>query len=328
MLAYRCDEYGPPEQMVRVEVADPEPGKGEVVVDVAAAGVGFVDGLMVQGLYQVKPPLPYFPGSEFAGVVSAIGEGVQHLHPGDRVLGTGSGTYADRVRANAHAVFAIPDALDLQTAAGFFINYATALYGLRDCGAVQPGETVLVLGAAGGVGSAAIATAKALGARVIAGASTEAKRNAALSFGADAAVDYTAEDWRDALRELTPDGLNLVYDPVGGNLSEPAFRSLAPGGRFLVVGFAAGAIPKLPLNLALLKRSSLVGVDWGGEIRANPQLNVELMGTLFDLVQSGRLQPASVVTRDMADLPAALNEQLAGRIVGKLVMVNPTAAGV
>ena len=328
MLAYRCDEYGPPEQMVRVEVADPEPGKGEVVVDVAAAGVGFVDGLMVQGLYQVKPPLPYFPGSEFAGVVSAVGEGVQHLHPGDRVLGTGSGTYADRVRANAHAVFAIPDALDLQTAAGFFINYATALYGLRDCGAVQPGETVLVLGAAGGVGSAAIATAKALGARVIAGASTEAKRNAALNFGADAAVDYTAEDWRDALRELTPDGLNLVYDPVGGNLSEPAFRSLAPGGRFLVVGFAAGAIPKLPLNLALLKRSSLVGVDWGGEIRANPQLNVELMGTLFDLVQSGRLQPASVVTRDMADLPAALNEQLAGRIVGKLVMVNPTAAGV
>ena len=184
---------------------------------------------------------------------------------------------------------------------------------------------------AGALAAALSVPAKAkdlLGARVVAGASTEDKRAAALGFGADATVDYTTADWRDALRACTPDGLNLVYDPVGGDLSEPAFRSLSPGGRFLVVGFAAGAIPKLPLNLALLKRSSLVGVDWGGEIRANPQLNVELMRTLFDLVQSGHLHPASVVTRDMADLPAALNEQLAGRIVGKLVMVNPAAAGV
>ncbi len=322
MKIYRCDAFGPPESLQRVDVEAPTPRADEVLVDVAAAGVGFVDGLMIQGKYQVKPPLPYFPGSEFAGTVRALGRDVQGLIVGARVLGTAAGAYADQVVTRAAALYEMPEALDFSTAAGFFINYATALYGLRDCGHLAAGETVLVLGAAGGVGSAAIAVAKAFGARVIAGASSEAKRTAAISFGADAAVDYTAPDWRSALKELTGGQLDMVYDPVGGALSEAAFRNLSPGGRFLVVGFAAGDIAKIPLNLPLLKRASIVGVDWGGEMRANPAINRELMGTLFEMIAAGRLQPAGVVEKPMDALPAALTQQLAGDIVGKLVMVN------
>ncbi len=319
-----CETYGPPETLSRVEQPTPAPRSHEVQVKVAAAGVGFVDGLMIQGLYQVKPPLPYFPGSEFSGVISEVGDDVENLSVGQRVMGlAGGGAYADTVCAAAHSVVAIPDTLDDATAAGFFINYATALYGLRDCGNLQPGETLLVPGAAGGVGSAAIAVGKSMGARVIAAASTPAKRDAALSFGADAAVDYTADDWRDALKK-TLDGrpLNMVYDPVGGTTAEPAFRSLSPGGRYLVVGFAQGEIPKLPFNLALLKRASLIGVDWGGEIRAHPEVNVELMATLMDWVSAGKLNCAPVTTRPMAEFRAALTQQLSGNIVGKLVLMN------
>ena len=319
-----CEAYGPPERLTRVEQPAPEPRAHEVQVQVSAAGVGFVDGLMIQGLYQVKPPLPYYPGSEFAGVISSVGDDVQHLSVGQRVMGlAGGGAYADIVCAPAHSVVPIPDVLDDATAAGFFINYATALYGLRDCGSLASGETLLVLGAAGGVGSAAISVGKAMGAHVIAAASTAAKREAALSFGADAAVDYTTADWRDVLKD-TLDGrpLDVIYDPVGGDYAEPAFRSLSPGGRYLVVGFAGGEIPRLPFNLALLKRSSLIGVDWGGEIRAHPEVNIELMATLMGWVADGTLRCAPVATRPMADFREALSAQLSGRILGKLVLVN------
>ncbi len=319
-----CETFGPPETLSRLEQPPPQPRSHEVQVDVAAAGVGFVDGLMIQGLYQVKPPLPYFPGSEFAGTISNVGEDVTELSVGQRVMGlAGGGAYADTVCAAAHSVVPIPDALDDATAAGFFINYATALYGLRDCGRLQSGETLLIPGAAGGVGSAAIAVGKAMGAYVVAAASTPAKRDAALSFGADAAVDYTVDDWRDALKQ-TLDGrpLNLVYDPVGGSTAEPAFRSLSPGGRYLVVGFAQGEIPKLAFNLALLKRASLIGVDWGGEMRAHPDINAELMATLMSWVSAGTLDCAPVTTRPMAEFRTALTEQLAGNIIGKLVLVN------
>jgi NADPH2:quinone reductase len=211
----------------------------------------------------------------------------------------------------------------LDVAAGFFINYATALYGLRDCGKLQAGENILILGAAGGVGSSAICVAKAMGATVIAAASSLEKRQAALSFGADYCVDYTDPNWRQELKTLTGEqGLNVVYDPVGGDKAEPAFRSLAPGGRFLVVGFAAGEIPKIPLNLALLKRSAIVGVDWGGEMRANPAINQTLMTTLMQWVSDGTLKPAPVQSRPMSDYQQALIDQLAGGIVGKLVLTN------
>ncbi len=319
-----CERFGPPADLERIEQPVPEPRPHEVQVKVAAAGVGFVDGLMIQGLYQVKPPLPYYPGSEFAGEISALGAEVTHLRVGQRVMGLAqSGAYADYLCATAQSVVPVPEELDDATAAGFFINYATALYGLRNCGHLAPGESVLVLGAAGGVGSAAIAVAKAMGAYVVAAASTEDKRQAALGFRADAAVDYTAPDWRDALKALLADrGLNMVYDPVGGNVAEPAFRSLSPGGRFLVVGFAQGEIPKLPLNLALLKRAAIVGVDWGGEARANPTINAELMQTLSGWIENGKLRCASVTRRPMTDFRMALEDQLAGKVVGKLVLTN------
>jgi len=324
MRAVKCSAFGPPADLERVEVEEPTPGPGEAVVAVAAAGVGYVDGLMIQGRYQVKPPLPYFPGSEFAGRVLATGEGVVGLQPGERVMGLApGGAFADQVRVRVDALIPLPDTLDDLTAAGFFINYATALYGLRDCGALQPGETALILGAAGGVGSAAIAVARAMGARVIGAASSEEKRAAARASGADAVVDYTREDWRAELKELVGNtGLNLVYDPVGGDVAEPALRSLAPGGRFLVVGFASGRIPQIALNLALLKRCSIIGVDWGGASRADPAINRPLLTTLLDWINDGRLQPAAVVVRPMNEVRSALEDQLSGRIVGKLVLRN------
>ena len=319
-----CHAFGPPKNLQRIEVDAPSPQANEALVNISAAGVGFVDGLMVQGLYQVKPPLPYYPGSEFAGVVSEVGDSVINVQPGDRVLGmASSGAYADSIAVAAATLVKIPANLSDTIAAGFYINYATALYGLRDCGHLKGGETLLILGAAGGVGSSAISVAKAMGARVIAAASSDDKRRAALSFGADHTVDYTDPSWRSALNELTKvSGLNMVYDPVGGDKAEPAFRSLSPGGRFLVVGFAGGEIPKIPLNLPLLKRSSIVGVDWGGEFRANPNINEELMDTLMRWTADGTLGPAEVVCRRMSDYQNALKDQLGGKIVGKLVLVN------
>jgi len=323
MKAAVVEEFGPPESLTFQDVPDPTPGPQDVVVDVTAAGVGFVDGLLVQGLYQVKPPLPYVPGNEFAGVVSAVGEKVSHIKVGQRVMGTAAGAYADKLVAPAMVCIPTPDNLDDALAAGFAISYATALYAWRDCGKAQAGETALVLGAAGGVGQAAIAVAKAMGLRVIAAASTGAKRDAALAAGADDAVDYMQDNWRDALKAVTREtGLDLVYDPVGGTLAEAAMRSLSPGGRHLVVGFAAGDIPKVGLNIPLLKRCSIVGADWGGEIRANPALAAEQFGTLLTWIGEGKLTPAPVTTRPMTELPQALRDQLDRKLVGKLVMVN------
>jgi NADPH2:quinone reductase len=319
-----CSEFGPPENLHQIDVDTPQPSAFEALVHITAAGVGFVDGLMVQGLYQVKPPLPYYPGVEFAGIVAAIGNNVTEVKVGDRVLGmANSGAYADSVCVSAAKLVQVPANLTDDIAAGFFINYATALYGLRDCGNLQFGETILILGAAGGVGSAGISVAKAMGATVVAGASSAEKRNAAVASGADYVIDYTALSWREQLKEITKSsGLDLVYDPIGGEKAEQAFRSLSPGGRFLVVGFASGEIPRIPLNLPLLKRSSIVGVDWGGEYRANPSINDELMDTLMQWVGAGSLKPAAVVGRSMIDYKSALKDQLAGKIVGKLILLN------
>lgn len=324
MRAVCCTEFGPPESLQRLDVAMPEPQPTQVRVKIAAAGVGFVDGLMIQGKYQIKPPLPYFPGSEFAGFVDVVGSEVQHLKSGDRVMGlASSGAFADYLVTSADSLIPLPTELDNETAAGFFINYATALYGFAYCSGLQPGDTVLILGAAGGVGSAAICVARAIGARVIAAASSETKRQAALAFGAHDVINYREQNWREQLKSLTSSsGLQRVYDPVGGDVAEPAFRSLSPGGRHLVVGFASGQIPKLPFNIALLKQASLVGVDWGGASRADPSLNHKLMHTLMDWVASHKLTPAAVVTAPMHDFQQALKRQLAGEIVGKLVLTN------
>ena len=323
MRSVVCQEFGPPSSLEEIEVPVPVPGPDQLLVRVTATGLGFVDGLLIQGLYQVKPPLPYYPASEFAGVVEASGASCREIAVGERVFGSASGALADYVCVAEASCCVTPAAISDAVAAGLYINYLTAIYGLQSCGKLQPGETVLILGAAGGVGSAAIAVARAMGARVIAAASSEAKRAAALSAGAHQVVDYSRSDWRDALRkELNGAPLDAVYDPVGGDVSEPALRSLSPGGRFLVVGFASGTIPKIALNLALLKRCAIVGVDWGGEARQNPQINAPLLATLVDWIESGKLVPAPVTERPAGDFVRAFEDQLAGATLGKLVLVR------
>ena len=288
---------------------------------VLSAGVGYVDSLMVQGLYQVKPPLPYYPGSEFAGEVIQIGGAVNNVKSGDLVMGMWRGAYTDHMTVPSSECTVIPDSLSVEVAGGFYTNYSTALFGLRDCGNLEAGENVLILGASGGVGSSAITVAKAMGANVIAGASSPEKLELASSAGADETILYSKEDWRTELKALLGnESLNMVYDPVGGDLAEPAFRSLAPGGRFLVVGFASGTIPSIPLNLALLKQSSIVGVDWGGAMRSDPSLTPTLQKTLLEWIDSGRLNPAKVSTRPLSEIREALSDQISGKVIGKLVL--------
>lgn len=323
MRSVVCEEFGPPSSLREIEVATPRPGPSQVLVRVTATGIGYVDGLLIQGLYQVKPRLPFHPASEYAGIVETVGSECTRLAVGDRVFGSAGGALADYVCVDEASCCSTPGQLTDAQAAGLFINYLTAIYGLRDCGNLQPGETVLVLGAAGGVGSAAIAVARAMGATVIGAASTDAKRQCAMDAGAHATVDYTAGDWRDELKAtLAGKPLNMVYDPVGGDLSEPALRSLSPGGRFLVVGFASGTIARIPLNLPLLKRCAIVGVDWGGDARQNPQINGPLASTLIDWIASGKLEPAPITVRPAAQYVQAFEDQLAGKVLGKLVLVR------
>ncbi len=322
MRAFVCNQYGPPALLALEERPDPAPGAGEVLLETEAVGLGYVDALFVAGTYQVKLPLPFVPGSEVAGRVRAVGAGAPADLVGRRVMALAPrGALAERIALPAAACIPVPERLGAAAAAGFIVSYCTALYGLRDCGALRAGETVLVLGAAGGVGMAAIDVARAMGARVLAAASTEEKRAAALARGADWAIDYQVPDWRRQLEPLTGRReVDVVYDPVGGDYSEPALRCLAPGGRHLVVGFAAGTIPRIPLNLALLKRCAIVGVDWGGHIRAHPGANVPLLQTLVEWVEAGRIdpQPTQVVPFEAA--PAVLQALLDRQTVGKPVV--------
>ena len=316
-----CKEFGSPESLIIEEREIPSPKEEQVLVKLLAAGVGYVDSLMVQGLYQVKPPLPYYPGSEFAGEVIQIGERVDTIKPGDLVMGMWRGAYADHMTVPSSECTVIPGSLPVDVAGGFYTNYSTALFGLRDWGNLKAGENVLILGASGGVGSSAITVAKAMGANVIAGASSREKLEFASSVGADETILYSKEDWRTELKALLGnESLTMVYDPVGGDLAEPAFRSLAPGGRFLVVGFASGTIPSIPLNLSLLKQSSIVGVDWGGAMRSDPSLTPTLQKTLLDWIESGRLTPAKVSTRPLSEIREALSDQISGKVIGKLVL--------
>ena len=322
MKAVVCKQYGPPDSLVVEELPSPRPGRGEVVVSVRAASVNFPDVLIIQNKYQFKPPLPFSPGSELAGVVKEIGDGVSGLRPGDRVMAfTTYGAFAEEVKTEASRLFALPEKMDFVTGAAFLLTYATSDHALRDRGALQSGETLLVLGAAGGVGLAAVEIGKALGARVIACASSEEKLAVCRSHGADATVNYAAEDLRERVKALTAGrGPDVIYDPVGGPYSEPAFRSIAWRGRLLVVGFAAGEIPKLPLNLALLKSASIVGVFWGDFARREPQRFADSLRQLARWYGEGRLHPHVSQTFPLEKAGEALKLMAARQVKGKVVL--------
>lgn len=327
MRAILCHTYAPPEALVFEEAPDPTPGPGQIVIDVRAAGIGFVDALYVQGLYQVRPPLPFVPGSEVAGIVSAVGEGVEHLAIGDDVFGmAASGAFAEKTLMAADGAVKKPANLSFAAAAGFLISYCTALFAFANRGGITgSGETVLVLGAGGGVGLAAIDVAKAMDALIIACASTAEKLAACKAQGADFLVNYTDDDWRkqvEAAAKQTPSGgIDAVYDPVGGDFSNTALRTLKPWGRHLVIGFANGAIPAIPLNLALLKQCQIVGVDWGGWVRANPGANAPLLKQLVSWVEKEKLHPPQGQHYSLADAPVAMRDLLDRHVTGKAVLI-------
>ncbi|HEX7053775.1 MAG TPA: NADPH:quinone oxidoreductase family protein [Burkholderiales bacterium] len=322
MKAVVCKQFGPPESLAVEELASPRPGPGEVVVSVRAASVNFPDVLIIQNKYQFKPPLPFSPGSELAGVVKEVGAGVSNVRPGDRVMAfTTYGAFAEEVKTEATRLVPMPAAMDFVTGAAFLLTYGTSDHALRDRAALKGGETLLVLGAAGGVGLAAIEIGKALGARVIACASNEDKLAVCRSHGADATIDYAAEDLRERIKALTDGrGIDVVYDAVGGAYSEPAFRSLAWRGRHLVVGFAAGEIPKLPLNLALLKGASLVGVFWGDFARREPAALAESLAQLARWYGEGRLKPHVSQTLPLEQAPQAIRLLASRQARGKVVL--------
>jgi NADPH2:quinone reductase len=310
------------------EVPEPRPGPGQVLIRVEACAVNFPDTLMVQGRYQVRPPLPFSPGGGVAGVVAELGEGVAGPPPGTRVLAmTSLGGFAEMAVASADAAVVIPDDVDAVTAAALSYAYGTTLHALRDRAGPRPGETVLVLGAAGGAGLAAVQLAKLMGARVIAAASA-GKLETCREAGADAVVDYRQEGWREAVRSAVADrGVDVVYDPVGGPYSEPALRSLNWGGRHLAVGFAAGEIPRIPLNLPLLKGCGILGVSYGAFAKREPDANRALVGQLLEWVLEGRLRPRISATYPLEDAPAALEALLSRAATGKIVLVTGPPPG-
>jgi NADPH2:quinone reductase len=318
-----CQRHGPPESLVYEDVPSPTPGPGEVVVSMRAASVNFPDVLIIQNKYQFKPALPFSPGSELSGVVSAVGEGVTRVKPGDRVIaGTGYGAFAEDVKVAEARVLPMPDGMDFPTGASFILTYGTSDHALVDRGQLQAGETLLVLGAAGGVGLAAIEIAKAVGARVIACASTDEKLAVCREHGADEAINYTTEDLRERIKELTGGkGVDVVYDAVGGPYSEPALRSTAWRGRFLVVGFAAGEIPKIPLNLTLLKGCSIVGVFWGEFTRREPAQWLARYRQLGEWFREGRLRPHVSETMPLSRAADALQVMAERKVKGKIVLV-------
>lgn len=321
MRALQVEAFSDPSALKVGDIPERSPGKGEVMLEMAGVGIGYFDGLLVKGEYQIRPPLPFVPGSSVAGVVHEVGEGVTALAPGDHVVAFALlGGLAEKVTLPAQSCVRLPKDVPLLDAANFFIAYATGLYGLRECGNLKAGETLLVLGASGTTGSTAIELGKALGARVIACASTEEKRQRCLEAGADAVVDYTREDWRKEAKAIAGSaGVDVVYDPVGGDMAEPALRLLAPGGRYLVVGFVTG-IARIPLNLPLLKRCSIIGVNWGGEVMANPAVVPPVIGQLVEWTLAGKLKTAPDHVYAMADAGEAFRALFERRSIGKIVL--------
>ncbi|OYU30756.1 MAG: NADPH:quinone oxidoreductase [Comamonadaceae bacterium PBBC2] len=324
MHAWLCENPTGVDALTWKELPTPTPAAGQVLLKIQAASLNFPDLLIVQNKYQMKPELPFVPGSEYAGVVEAVGEGVTHLKVGQAVAClSGTGGFGTHTLAPAKLCMPLPAGFPAVDAAAFIMTYATSHHALVDRAALKAGETVLVLGAAGGVGTAAIQIAKAMGAKVIAAASTDEKCALCKTLGADATINYSTENLRDALKTLTEGkGPDVIYDPVGGEFAEPAFRSIAWRGRYLVVGFAGGPIPSLPLNLPLLKGASLVGVFWGDFARREPQANAAMMAELAQWYGQGKIKPVIDSTMPMADLKAAYAHMGSRGVKGKLVMVN------
>jgi NADPH2:quinone reductase len=317
-----CNEFGPIESLVLEDRPDPVAGAGELVVEVHAAGVNFPDGLMVRGEYQVKPPRPFTPGSEVAGIVRQVGDGVTGFALGDRVVALcGIGGFAEQVTTQADRTMRLPDGMDFATASGFMLVYGTSLHGLQDCGRLRAGETLLVLGAAGGVGLAAVEIGQAMGARVIAAASTDEKLALARAHGAALTINYLTADLKTELKRMAPGGVDVVYDPVGGALTEAAVRGLAWGGRLLVIGFAAGEIPKLPLNLLLLREGEAKGVFWGTWTQREPAAHARNVAQLFDWFASGAVKPHISGSFPLEQTSKALAEVMERRAQGKVVLV-------
>jgi NADPH2:quinone reductase len=317
-----CKELGSLDNVVVEERATPVPGRGQVIIDMRAAGVNYVDGLICQGRYQMKPAVPYVPGGEIAGVVSAVGEGVTRVQVGERVMAmTGFGAFAEQVAVASSSVDSVPNALAFSQAAAFIQSYCTAWFALARRITVGEGEWVLVLGAGGGIGLAAVDVAVALGARVVAAASSEEKLDAARRMGAHATVAYEHEDLKSRVRALTDGGVDVVVDPVGGRHSEPALRATRTFGRFCVIGFASGPIASVPLNQVLLNNRTLVGVDWGAWAMRDPEGHRSMLGELIEMVQNGRLHPIEPASRPLDQAAAVMASLLDRTVTGKVVLV-------
>jgi len=324
MKAVLCKEWGMPGTLVVEDVPSPKPGSGQVVVSVKACGVNFPDTLIIQGKYQFKPEMPFSPGGEVAGVIKEVGEGVTRVRPGDRVIAFNTwGGFAEEMLVDADRTIQMPASMDFVPASAFVLTYGTSYHALKDRADIKAGETMLVLGAAGGVGLAAIQLGKAMGARVIAAASSDSKLRVCRDNGADEVINYGSEDLRARVKALTAGkGLDVVYDPVGGPYSEPALRDMAWKGRFLVVGFAAGDIPKVPLNLTLLKGCSIVGVFWGSFTKNEPEHNRENNWELMAMYAAGKIKPHIHATYPLDRAAEALTEVLNKRVTGKVVLTT------
>lgn len=323
MKAIVCKAWGLPETLTVEELPDPVAYPGELVIDIQAAGVNFPDVLIIQNKYQFKPALPFTPGSEFAGIVRSVGAGITQYKPGDKVIAfTGHGAFAQQISVSAQAVMPMPAGMPFDIAAAITLTYGTSHHAVVDRAQLKTGETMLVLGAAGGVGLAAIEIGKAIGARVIAAASSNEKLEICKAHGADTTINYSTQDLREEVKKMTDGkGPDVIYDPVGGIYTEPAFRSIAWRGRYLVVGFANGEIPKLPLNLALLKGASLVGVFWGEFAKREPKANLAAMRELMVWFDEGKIKPHISGRYALAETPKALDDMAARKITGKIVIL-------
>ncbi|HEX9811638.1 MAG TPA: NADPH:quinone oxidoreductase family protein [Burkholderiales bacterium] len=323
MKALLCTELGSLDKLSIQDVPSPRAGANQVVIDVKASSLNFPDVLMVKGMYQIKPPLPFSPGSELAGVVKEVGDGVKNFNVGDRVVGIcGYGGFAEEAVAPADRLMPLPAEMPYDLGAAFGLTYCTSLHALQECAHLKKGETLLVLGAAGGVGIAAVEIGRLMGARVIAAASTDDKLAACKQAGADDLINYSTQDLRQRLKEIAGEkGVDVVYDPVGGPYSEPALRATAWNGRFLVVGFAAGEIPKIPLNLVLLRERSIVGVYWGDWSRHDPAGNARNVKQLIQWIAEGKIKPLISERVSLRDATAAMKRLTNREVKGKVVIL-------
>lgn len=321
MRAILCKELGPADKLVIEDVPSPQVSGDGVKVKVKAAGLNFPDTLIIEGKYQIKPELPFSPGGEMAGEIIEVGPDVKHLKPGMRVMGlTGYGSFAEEMVIGESRVIPVPDGMKDETAAAFSMVYGTSYHALKQRANIQPGETLLVLGASGGVGLAAVELGKAMGAKVIAAASTDDKLQVAKEAGADDLINYTDEDLKEALKSRYPQGIDVIYDPVGDRFTEPALRNMAWNGRFLIVGFAAGEIPKIPANLTLLKGCSVVGVFWGAFTAKEPKEHIQNVKELMQLFADGKIDPRVSEVFPFEQYEDALAALSSRRAKGKVVL--------